>query len=682
MPVKIEETEELLQAVIISDSYNSRFKPLTQDIPRCLLPLANTPLIEYTLEFLASSGVKQVFIFVCVHADKIKDYIQRSKWSLPSAPFKVEFIPTPDSMSAGDAMRELDVRQLIKSDFILLSGDVVSNLAADEIVEEHRKRRVTNKDSIMTMVVREANPSHRSRPSLDNAVFALDSATSQCISYTPIKVSPRTKQVALDLKILLKHDTVKVRNDLIDCNIDICSPDVPALFTENFDYQDIRKDFMHGILTDDLLGKQIHCHVAKDTYASRVASLQTYDAVSKDIVSRWTYPLVPDNNLLKDQSYTYQRSHIYKEQDVRLARSAVISAQVVIGSGTRTGDGAVIARSIIGRDCVIGNDCMIDGAYLWQNVSVGSGSNIKQAVLADNVVIGRNCTIGKGAILGPRVRIADDTTIPEYAKLSASEDERTDESLVGQGGYGALYQDSDDEDEDDASNAQDKHIDVSGLIYTLNKLNFSDSSISSIASSESGFVQHIRSNSVATSNFSDDDKHVNFYALAKADLEAAIAEGHSVNDTMLEMTSLRMQKNVEMHEVRIAMLAALLNEIQRQLDLSGKIESIVQGIVKQWGPLLMRTISSDTMSEDCQDLILSLQVECAKEMDRQKMFVPMLNLMYHADILPEEQILEWFESPKSQDKGPVATQVRQKAKIFVTWLQEAEEDSEDESDSE
>lgn len=683
MTNKVEQSEELLQAVIISDSYNSRFKPLTENIPRCLLPLANTPLIEYTLEFLASSGVKQVFIFVCVHADQIRDYIRNSKWSLHSAPFEIRFIPTPDSMSTGDALRELDAKQLITSDFILLSGDVVSNMAADEIVADHRKRRETNKDSIMTIVVRETNPSHRTRPSLDSAVFVIDSDTSQCISYTPLKHSPRTKRIALDTEVLLKHENVEVRNDLIDCNIDICSPDVPALFTENFDYEDIRKDFVHGILTSDLLGKTIHCYVASETYSARVASVQTYDAISKDIVARWTYPMVPDNNILPDQTYKYQRGHIYTENDVLLARSAILKSRVVVGARSRIGEGSTVDRSIIGRSCRIDNNCRISGAYLWEEVSIGTGSTITDAILAKNVVIGRDCTVERGSIIGAGVRIADGTTVRMYSKISASEDEETDESVVGTGGYGAIYvdEDADEEDSDeDKSVVHESAVDVAGLVYHMGELNFSDSSISSIASSGSSMDERRRRGSRAASNFSEDEPDANFYYMAKTDLETALDEGHTVEDTMLEMTSLRMRENVTMHEVRIAMLATFLSDTQKKIAAGAVLASTIQKLVAQWGPLLNRTISPGTISEDCLDILLSLQLECTRIPGGLEMFVPMVKFMYDDDILPEEQIVEWFESAKAKNQGVAATQVRAKSAAFVNWLQEAEEDS-DEDDS-
>ncbi len=52
------ETDNVLKAVVLADSFNSRFAPLTQHSPRVLLPLANITLMDYTLEFLITNGVQ------------------------------------------------------------------------------------------------------------------------------------------------------------------------------------------------------------------------------------------------------------------------------------------------------------------------------------------------------------------------------------------------------------------------------------------------------------------------------------------------------------------------------------------------------------------------------------------------------------------------------------------------
>lgn len=66
-------------------------------------------------------------------------------------------------MSVGDAMRDLDAKGLITSDFLLVSGDIVCNVPFDEVLTAHRNRRQKDKNAIMTMVLREASPLHRTR---------------------------------------------------------------------------------------------------------------------------------------------------------------------------------------------------------------------------------------------------------------------------------------------------------------------------------------------------------------------------------------------------------------------------------------------------------------------------------------------------------------------------------------
>ena len=66
------------------------------------------------------------------------------------------------------------------------------------------------------------------------------------------------------------------RNDLYDCNIEICSPEVPALFTENFDYEDLRQDLVNGVLTSDLISKNIYCYIAKTGYVANINSFEEY----------------------------------------------------------------------------------------------------------------------------------------------------------------------------------------------------------------------------------------------------------------------------------------------------------------------------------------------------------------------------------------------------------------------
>lgn len=68
-----------------------------------------------------------------------------------------------ETFSAGDAMRDIYTHGIITGDFVLVAGDLVSNVRIDDVVRAHKARRRANKDAIMTMVVKESGARHRTR---------------------------------------------------------------------------------------------------------------------------------------------------------------------------------------------------------------------------------------------------------------------------------------------------------------------------------------------------------------------------------------------------------------------------------------------------------------------------------------------------------------------------------------
>jgi translation initiation factor eIF-2B subunit epsilon len=61
--------------------------------------------------------------------------------------------------------------------------------------------------------------------------------------------------------------------------------------------QNVRPDFISGVLSEEELGNKLHVHIIDEGYAGRVYNLRSYDAISRDILQRWTFPFVPDSNL-------------------------------------------------------------------------------------------------------------------------------------------------------------------------------------------------------------------------------------------------------------------------------------------------------------------------------------------------------------------------------------------------
>jgi translation initiation factor eIF-2B subunit epsilon len=63
-----------------------------------------------------------------------------------------------------------------------------------------------------------------------------------------------------------------------------------------------------------------------------------------------------------------------------------------------------------------------------------------------------------------------------------------------------------------------------------------------------------------------------------------------------------------------------------------------------------------------------------------KIFLLALQLLYDDDIVEEDAIFRWYGSDRSKQLGPSATALREKASVFIKWLQDAEEEDSDEDD--
>lgn len=704
--------DERFQAIVLTDSFETRFMPLTASKPRCLLPLVSVPLIEYTLEFLARAGVNEVYLMCSSHADQIQQYIELSNWAL-NTPFKVTTIMSLESRSVGDAMRDLDNRGLITGDFLLVSGDVVTNIDFSKVMAFHKQRKLVDKEHIVSMVLTSASPLHRTRSHIDPAVFILDKQSSRCHYYQEIPPAGGKKtSINIDPELLedIENDFV-IRNDLIDCHVDICSPHVPQIFQENFDYQTLRNDFVKGVLTSDLLKKTVYAYIAEGAeYAARVESWDTYHAVSQDVLARWSYPLVPDMNLI-GLSYKFEFNHIYKEDKVVLAQSCRVGNSTAIGSNTSVGANTAIEKSSIGRNTKIGANVTIRNSYIWDNVVIEDDVTIEDAIVACNAtlkkgsqlkkgtVIGYNVVVGAGKIVSSNTRIVDQPVTKEFGGDSFElEDEESDEEdkpgknsvndvdIVGEDGTGVMY--LSDKELDDESELESASLNNSSLIYQLSHLNVSDDSIASVTKKK--IRRHARHNSrssrrmsatsiLSTDYENEEDEQEDFHKEAVATVERAMENNHDLDTALLELNTLRMSMNVTYHEVRQATVQAMIRRVVHFISTDTLEPKVATGkIFKEWGGLFKRQVFSD---EEQQDLAQIIQETClGVDQDyNQTVLVFALTQLYNEDILDEENILKWWASEASTETEALQ-KVRGSTVKLITWLQETEEESEEESD--
>lgn len=696
------DTEDVIQAVVIADSFNFRFLPITIEKPRCLLPLVNRPLIDYTIEFLAVSGVQEIFVLCCTHAELIKAHLEASRWNLSTSPVKLRTLVSEDCQSVGDALRSIDSLSLIKSDFVLVSGDLVANMELKEVIDLHKEVRKTDRMAVMTCVYKKASPRHRTRSREDDIIICTNPSNRKLLFCEKVA---RHKKITVPMALFDEHPDIDLHYDLLDCHVSICSPDVPQLFSDNFDYQ-TQYHFIRGLLVnEEIMGHHIYTHFISDQYAARVSNLHTYDAISQDVIHRWVYPLVPDNSSQPiGETYSYGRHNIYLNANVSLGKGSALHEDVVVGPETVVGMDTQITRSSIGRKCKIGERVTIEGSFIWDGVTIESDSVVRQSIVCDGAHIKANVTVHPGCILSYGVVVGPNFAIPEGTRLTTKvfesssrteweegEDEyesdkeeskaanssphspkKTTDTVkedVGPEGKGFSWhppkQDAEDELEDEQEDiAADKWP------FTLE---------SSASSSESSSLSSESPEPVGGPAYGGDDLDTMlFYNEILDSVRSGLAGLVPNENTILMINASKHAYNIPIQDVPGMVVKAILEGPQNATPTqTADLLHHTKNAIRHYNTLLRHYIKD----VDAQRAVMDSMAECAlKQPLVLPVFPKVVLLLYNADIVEEDTILEWHKdfckSEQSAKKGEVMAAI----KPVIEWLQNAEEESSDEGD--
>ncbi|KAL1557512.1 translation initiation factor eIF-2B subunit epsilon-like isoform X3 [Salvia divinorum] len=630
-----EEREPPLQAILLADSFAALFRPVTLERPKVLLPLVNAPMIEYTLSWLEFAGVGEVFVVCCAHSDQVIEYLESSNW-LNQTSFRVSAIKSCNAAGAGDALRSIHERNVIRGDFVLVTGDTVSNMPLTRVVKEHRERRKRDSNAVMTMVIKQSKPSHLGTEG--ELFMAIDPATKELLCYD---------YEDKDRAVLLDRCSIPLHNDKRDCYIDICSPEVLSLFAHNFDYQHLRLHFVQGLLVDDLMGYKVFTHEIRSSYAARVENYMSYGTISRDIVIQ--------------NSLTYRGVSI----DVGRSRSAKIDPFTVVGSGTIIGENSEVSNSVVGEGCVIGSNVSIDGCYIWNKVSIEDGCRLKDAIVCDGVIMKSGVVLEAGAVLSYNVVIGQNFVVPAYTKVSLLQQP----VIVGQDS------DSDEELECSGNNnsrsgntgiASVSEVGGAGFIWSVGEEERRHPVAPILKSATNNGLDTSNAESAGESGLdSSDDEE--FEEEVEATFLRAMHENVEEDCVMFELTSLRLTH--DMMDYTYCANALFYAMMKYAVDSSAgddQLLEVTEGVIEKWKKVLKYYLrSSDAEIE----VILRFEEMCLESTkEYASLFPNILHLLYDRDVLREDSILRWGSEKEHGDESDKV--FVKKAEGFLQWLKE------------
>lgn len=701
-----------LQAILLADSFTTKFRPITLERPKVLLPLVNAPMINYTLTWLESAGIEEVFVFCCAHSKQVINYLEKSEWfNQPN--FTVTTIESQNSVSAGDALRVIYERNVIQGDFVLVSGDTVSNMSLTQAILEHKERKKKDSNAVMTMVIKRSknNPAiHQSRLGTDEIFMAIDPDTKQLLYYED-KADYSKGTLHLENSLLADNPSLSLHHDKQDCYIDICSPEVLSLFTDNFDYQHLRRHFVKGLLVDDIMGYKIFVHEIRSDYAARIDNFRSYDTVSKDIIHRWTYPLVPDVMNFGNTATKLERQGIYRASEISQSQSAVVGPFSVIGFGTKIGNNTKILNSVVGEGCTIGSNVHIEGCYIWDNVTIEDGCKLRYGIVCDGVIMKSGSALEPGVVLSFKVAVGQEFVVPPYSQVSLLQqpiEEDSDEELEYADSTSAITSTLDKSDGESDSESLDTHFNPAselgfggvGYIWPKCEGGHEEEWRHSVAPiTEDKILEAVKAmenelelildgntlppsgelipNSIDSDEDDNDDSRDDFDKEVEATFLRAVHENIEDNHLTLEVNSLKLSYNKIAADCAGALFYAMMKYAVDMPHSSAEIlTKNVQAVLTKWKKVLKSYLND--MDEQI-EVILKFEEMCLESAkEYAPLFTKILHYMYNEDIIEEDAILSWEDEKKEADESDKVF-VKQ-AQAFIQWLKEAPEEDDDEDD--
>ena len=127
-------------ALILAAGKGSRMWPLSENIPKPLLPLGGLPIIERQIQELIKVGVKELYILIGYRMKEISDYLDNTKLDI-----NITYIVQEQQKGTGHAVNQ--AKGKISGDFYCLNGDII-------IDEENLKNLRENQGKLTMMVTK------------------------------------------------------------------------------------------------------------------------------------------------------------------------------------------------------------------------------------------------------------------------------------------------------------------------------------------------------------------------------------------------------------------------------------------------------------------------------------------------------------------------------------------------
>ncbi len=121
-----------MQALILVGGEGTRLRPLTETVPKAVMPLCGKPFISYMIDWLGRHGVDDVVLACGYRADVVREVLGEG-----GSP-RLRYVSEPEPRGTGGAIKF--AAEQLGDRFLALNGDVLTDLDLSALMSTHDRR--------------------------------------------------------------------------------------------------------------------------------------------------------------------------------------------------------------------------------------------------------------------------------------------------------------------------------------------------------------------------------------------------------------------------------------------------------------------------------------------------------------------------------------------------------------
>jgi len=126
-----------MKAFLLAAGNGTRLRPLTDNVPKCILPIQGVPLLEIWLRNCKAAGITDILVNTRAHTEAIRKFAAEQKTGV-----RIRIVEEPELLGSAGTLAENRDFVAGEESFFVLYADVLTNVDLRRMLVFHTQKRL------------------------------------------------------------------------------------------------------------------------------------------------------------------------------------------------------------------------------------------------------------------------------------------------------------------------------------------------------------------------------------------------------------------------------------------------------------------------------------------------------------------------------------------------------------